>query len=240
VTAPCDRLDAQYITQAEYRARQFQGAWTGTSGTLAADVIRLIKERQTMTAAFDQLESDNQALRDAVAARMSATDPADPKMKGYSPMAASLAGCKPAQEAAARCFDTTSKPVPADAADSDTPGIPEDWILRGHRELEGQRQRGDGILAATPDDDVSPAERMLLDAAAAVRDRRRRYGPPKDHFTITVGLINAAFGTSFRPEDWATIMQLDKIARSRGPSDHPDNNIDGAGYAACRAECRVP
>jgi hypothetical protein len=81
---------------------------------------------------------------------------------------------------------------------------------------------------------------MLLDAAAAVRDRRRRYGPPKDHFTITVGLINAAFGTSFRPEDWATIMQLDKIARSRGPSDHPDNNIDGAGYAACRAECRVP
>jgi hypothetical protein len=233
-------LDAQYITQAEYRARQFQGAWTGTSGTLAADVIRLIKERQTMTAAFDQLESDNQALRDAVAARMSATDPADPKMKGYSPMAASLAGCKPAQEAAARCFDTTCKPVPADAADSDTPSIPEDWILRGHRELEGQRQRGDGILAATPDDDVSPAERMLLDAAAAVRDRRRRYGPPKDHFTITVGLINAAFGTSFRPEDWATIMQLDKIARSRGPSDHPDNNIDGAGYAACRAECRVP
>lgn len=240
MTAPCDRLDAQYITQAEYRARQFQGAWTGTSGTLAADVIRLIKERQTMTAAFDQLESDNQALRDAVAARMSATDPADPKMKGYSPMAASLAGCKPAQEAAARCFDTTSKPAPADAADSDTPSIPEDWILRGHRELEGQRQRGDGILAATPDDDVSPAERMLLDAAAAVRDRRRRYGPPKDHFTITVGLINAAFGTSFRPEDWATIMQLDKIARSRGPSDHPDNNIDGAGYAACRAECRVP
>lgn len=240
MTAPCDRLDAQYITQAEYRARQFQGAWTGTSGTLAADVIRLIKERQTMTAAFDQLESDNQALRDAVAARMSATDPADPKMKGYSPMAASLAGCKPAQEAAARCFDTTSKPVPAPAADSDTPSIPEDWILRGHRELEGQRQRGDGILAATPDDDVSPAERMLLDAAAAVRDRRRRYGPPKDHFTITVGLINAAFGTSFRPEDWATIMQLDKIARSRGPSDHPDNNIDGAGYAACRAECRVP
>lgn len=193
-----------------------------------------------MTAAFDQLEADNQALRDAVAARMSATDPADPKMKGYSPMAASLAGCKPAQEAAARCFDTTSKPAPADAADSDTPSIPEDWILRGHRELEGQRQRGDGILAATPDDDVSPAERMLLDAAAAVRDRRRRYGPPKDHFTITVGLINAAFGTSFRPEDWATIMQLDKIARSRGPSDHPDNNIDGAGYAACRAECRVP
>ena len=187
-----------------------------------------------------ELEADNKALRDAVAARLGSTDTVESTYLGYSLMAASLAGCKPAQEAAARCFDTTSKPVPADAADSDTPSIPEDWILRGHRELEGQRQRGDGILAATPDDDVSPAERMLLDAAAAVRDRRRRYGPPKDHFTITVGLINAAFGTNFRPEDWATIMQLDKIARSRGPSDHPDNNIDGAGYAACRAECRVP
>jgi hypothetical protein len=29
----------------EHRARQFQGAWTGTSGTLAADVMRLLAER---------------------------------------------------------------------------------------------------------------------------------------------------------------------------------------------------
>lgn len=206
----------------------------------------------------ETLEDSVATLRAAVADRMAKTDPSDPKMVGYTPMAASLAGCRPAQEAAARCFDTS----PTEIAESDTPAIPEDYILQGHRELkskqaaaagwrqtvesakgarlERERLRGDGILAATPDEDVSPAERMLLDAAAAVRDRRRRYGPPKDHFTITVGLINAAFGTNFRPEDWATIMQLDKIARSRGPSDHPDNNIDGAGYAACRAECRVP
>jgi hypothetical protein len=255
VTAPCDRLDADYIKAAECRARQFSGAYTGTSGTLAADVIRLIKERKAMTAAFDQLESDNQALRDAVAARMQATDPADPKMKGYSPMAASLAGCKPAQEAAARCFDTATDPRPTEIADSDTPGIPEDWILQGHRELEGQRLRGDGLLnesptgrtyvapygwKATTTEGVSPSEQLLLDAAAAVRDRRQKYGPPLEHFKITVALVNAAFGTSFRPEDWATIMLLDKIARSRGPDDHHDNDIDAAGYAACRAECRHP
>lgn len=207
----------------------------------------------------ETLEDSVAKLRAAVADRMAGTDPADPKMVGYTPMAASLAGCRPAQEAAARCFDTATDPSPTAIADSDTPAVPEDWILRGHEELKRQRAadgwrravestreardnrlRGDGILAATPDADVSPAERMLLDAAAAVRDRRRRYGPPRDHFTITVALINAAFGTSFRPEDWATIMQLDKIARSRGPSDHPDNDVDGAGYAACRAECRVP
>lgn len=207
----------------------------------------------------ETLEDSVAALRAAVADRMANTDPADPKMQGYTPMAASLAGCRPAQEAAARCFDTATDPSPTEIADSDTPAVPDDWILRGHEELKRQRAadgwrravestreardnrlRGDGILAATPDDDVSPAERMLLDAAAAVRDRRRRYGPPRGHFTITVALINARYGTTFKPEDWATIMQLDKIARSAGPCDHPDNDVDGAGYAACRAECRVP
>lgn len=32
----------------EHRARRFSGAWTGTSGTLAADVIRLLKERRQL------------------------------------------------------------------------------------------------------------------------------------------------------------------------------------------------
>lgn len=32
-----------YLREAEQRARRFQGAYTGTSGTLAADVIRLIE-----------------------------------------------------------------------------------------------------------------------------------------------------------------------------------------------------
>lgn len=210
-------------------------------------------------AAIADLESRNAQLREAVEARMAATDPADPKMQGYTPMAASLAGCKPAQEAAARCFDTTTEVNPTEIADSDTPVVPEDFIRQAHLELkrsravegwkravesakpariEQTRLRGDSLLADQGDE--SPAERLLLDAAAAVRDRRRRYGPPRDHFAITVALINAAFGTAFRPEDWATIMQLDKIARSRGPADHPDNDVDGAGYAACRAECRNP
>lgn len=95
-------------------------------------------------------------------------------------------------------------------------------------------------MAAQPDEEAPPAERLLLNALEAVRDRRAKYGPPRDHFAITVGLINARYGTSFKPQDWATIMQLDKIARSAGPCDHPDNDVDGAGYAACRAEVREP
>jgi hypothetical protein len=33
------------LVRMEHRARRFQGAWTGTSGTLAADVMRLLAER---------------------------------------------------------------------------------------------------------------------------------------------------------------------------------------------------
>lgn len=212
-------LTADYLCEAEYRARQFSGAYTGTSGTLAADVMRLLKERETMTAAFDQLTAENQALREAVAARMGATIEED--------------------------IDPTDIDDPGEAA------IPLDWILRGERELKEERERpiltghdpsqtlGFGVMN-NGEGDGTPAERLLLDALDAVRDRRGKYGPPVNHFRITVRLVNAAFGTTFTESDWATIMVLDKIARSRGPMDCRDNDVDLAGYAACRAECRHP
>ena len=37
-------LTDAYLLEAEMRARQFSGAYTGTSGTLAADVLRLLGE----------------------------------------------------------------------------------------------------------------------------------------------------------------------------------------------------
>ena len=39
-----ERLSDAYLLEAELRARQFSGAFTGTSGTLAADVLRLLAE----------------------------------------------------------------------------------------------------------------------------------------------------------------------------------------------------
>lgn len=127
-----------------------------------------------------------------------------------------------------------------------TEDIPVDWILRGERALRDERPEEPErrpLGASVIDDgqgEETPAERLLLDALAAVRDRRRKYGPPQDHFQKTIGMINACFGTSFKPADWATIMELDKIARSRGPGDCRDNNVDMAGYAACRDECQAP
>lgn len=241
-------LPADYLVELEHRARRFSGAYTGTSGTLAAGIIHLLNERASMTAAFDQLETENKALREAVAARMEATPEDDPKWRGYTPMAASLAGCKPAQEAAARCFDTTAdEPSPTEIADADVPSIPVDWILQGERELAGERERvdirqtGDGLIA--PQEDETPAERLLRDAIEVIRDRRPKYGGPLHHFARTVGMINAAFADVLKrpltPADWAVVMTLDKVARHMGPSKTTDTPIDLAGYAACLAECET-
>jgi hypothetical protein len=74
-------LPDDYLVLAEQRARCFSGCWdAGTSGWLAGAVMRLLKERKEM---MKSLEEANRAVREAVAARMAATDPADPKMVGY-------------------------------------------------------------------------------------------------------------------------------------------------------------
>lgn len=116
-----------------------------------------------------------------------------------------------------------------------------DWILQGDQEL---RHRGDGILAADPDERSSPAEQLLLETLDVIRDRRPKYGGPRKHFARTVGMINAAFADILRrpltEADWAQIMILDKIARYNGPSSTTDGPVDIAGYAACLAEVSQP
>lgn len=212
-------LPADYLREAEFRARRFSGAYTGTSGTLAADVLRLITERKSMTATIAELEASNAALRNAVETRLAGNDD--------------------------DAVEPTSIDDPGEAA------IPVDWILQGERELhDDYRQTGDGILNA-PVDRLYPepaaqndAERLLLDALAVIRDRRPKYGGPREHFRRTVGMINAAFaGVLTRPltmSDWALIMTLDKVARFLGPTKTPDQITDLAGYAACLAECEAP
>ncbi len=39
-----DHLTDAYLQQCEFDARRFQGAYTGTAGTLAAHVLRLLAE----------------------------------------------------------------------------------------------------------------------------------------------------------------------------------------------------
>ena len=213
-------LDDTYLREAEHRARRFSGAYTGTSGSLAADVLRLLSlvrhQRKEIDRMTTTLEAANEELRAAVEARLGQGCAAD----------------------AACCEGEPDETIQADAP------IPVDWILRGERELHDEEPRltGDGLLAAGFDDAAgNPAERLLLDALAVIRDRRPKYGGPRQHFKKTVGMINAAFGSILtRPlteSDWALIMTLDKVARFLGPTKTSDQITDLAGYAACLAEC---
>lgn len=136
--------------------------------------------------------------------------------------------------------------IGGDAQIDDEPAsIPVDWILRGEAALKAeQRQTGDGVMASTPDHADTPAEQLLIKALDVVRDRRPKYGGPRQHFARTVGMINAAFAEVLkRPlteADWALIMTLDKVARYMGPNKTADGPVDLAGYAACLAEVEQP
>jgi hypothetical protein len=89
-------------------------------------------------------------------------------------------------------------------------------------------------------EEVSPAVAMLMETIDVIKERQAKYGSPLDHWTRTVGMINAAFGSVLRRpltvEEWGLIMMLDKVARYLGPGKTLDGPIDMAGYAACIAQ----
>jgi hypothetical protein len=226
-------LTDEYIAEARQRAYRFQGQWCGTSGSLAADVARLLIERKKMQGHIANLEDTNAQLRAAVETRLAGGCCDGGK-------------CQPADEAPERwkvAAQASAEKYQAERAEPEEQ-IPVDWILQGQREMEAApddiRWTGDSILA-NDHDDVSPAERLLMDAIDVVRDRRPKYGGPKHHFRRTIGMINAAFADVLkRPlteSDWAIFMTFDKVARFLGPNKTADGPIDLAGYAACLAEC---
>jgi hypothetical protein len=49
-------LTSDDLVRMEHRARRFQGAYTGTSGTLAADVLRLLNERRRLLGVIATME----------------------------------------------------------------------------------------------------------------------------------------------------------------------------------------
>ena len=213
-------LSADYLREAEYRARRFQGAFTGTSGTLAADSLRLLTERKTLMSAIADLEEQNAALRNAVETRLAGND------------------------------DDAVEPTSIDDPGESAIPVDWILRGERELHDEQPRQTGDGVMNAPAarlyqePEAQNAAERLLLDALAVIRDRRPLYGGPREHFRRTVGMINAAFRDVLnRPltmSDWALIMTLDKVARFLGPTKTSDQITDLAGYAACLAECEAP
>ena len=111
-------------------------------------------------------------------------------------------------------------------------------VLSGWRESRGAaievalgRLLGLAILDAYT---LEPVEENVLQEADRITsgDRNGDYGPPADHWGKTTGMINAAFGTSFKPRDWGMMMILDKVARETHKSKR-DSLVDICGYSRC-------
>lgn len=167
------------------------------------------------------LEAANEALRNAVRDRLDATPADDPKMQGYvtNPLpvrntaedlqqnAPPLAGCRPAQECAAR--------VLADAWRSES--CCDGGQLAGETYAEWvppayARQTGDGVLGQP----VHPTSQAFFDLCDALKDMHRRkssdYGCPSG----TDPLANIRNGAKFVGiPDWkgAMVRLSDKVTR---------------------------
>lgn len=175
-------LTDEYLEDARRRAYRFQGQWCGTSGSLAADVARLLAERKRMTETIASLENRNAALRAAVQERLAGTPADDPKMVGYVPAAESCCdGGKCHTKAIDERGPLTDVDEHLDEDDARTPdsgmAIPPDWILQGQRELELHsddiRWKGDSIIA-TPPEALRPGSREFVSVLDEIKDLHLR------------------------------------------------------------------
>lgn len=170
-------LTDEYLADAEKRARRFMGQWCGTSGSLAADVIRLLKERQRLMQTITTLEEHNAALRNAVETRLAGGCCDGGKCQ---PMAIDEKG--PMIDVDEHIAEDDARTPEADMA-----AVPADWILRGQRELEAVnddvRWTGDSILAK-PAEGLRPGSREFVDVLDEIKGLHLRktldYGVDED------------------------------------------------------------
>jgi hypothetical protein len=149
------QLTDDYLADARQRAYRYQGQWTGTAGSLAADVARLLIERKKMQGFITELEQTNAQLRAAVETRLGGGCCDGGKCQ---PTPQELeAGWKEITQASSAKYH-------ADRAEPEE-SVPVDWILQGQKEMEAApddiRWTGDSIIAK--DHDIRPGSREFLD-----------------------------------------------------------------------------
>jgi len=146
-------LTDEYLAEARQRAYRYQGQWTGTAGSLAADVARLLIEREKMQGHITSIEDTNAQLRAAVETRLAGGCCDGGK-------------CQPADDAAERWKVAAHASAEKYHAERAKPAeqIPVDWILQGQKEMDAApddiRWTGDSILAKQ--DDIRPGSREFL------------------------------------------------------------------------------
>ena len=168
-------LTDEYIAEARQRAYRYQGQWCGTSGSLAADVARLLIERKRMQGHITDIENTNAQLRAAVETRLAGGCCDGGK-------------CQPADDAPERWKVAAQASAEKYHAERAEPGetVPVDWILQGQKEMEAStddiRWTGDSILAKQ--DDIRPGSREFLAVLDELRTLHLRktldYGVDED------------------------------------------------------------
>jgi hypothetical protein len=206
------KLTPEYLTGLEHRARQFSGAYTGTSGTLAAGIIHLLHERASMTVTIDTLTAANQALRDAVETRLAGNASTPSPAELFPQVAGCCEGGKCQPQADTSAVDGWKKLTQESAekycADRS------DWILQGQRELEASRQPrllGAGVAAAT---DLRPGSRefvAILEEAKQLHLRKTLdYGVDEDALS---NIRSSADVVNMQPWAGCVLRMMDKMHR---------------------------
>jgi hypothetical protein len=165
-------LSDDYIAEARQRAYRYQGQWCGTSGSLAADLARVLIERKKMQGHITDIENTNAQLRAAVETRLAGGCCDGGK-------------CQPADDAPERwkvMAQASAEKYHAERAEQ----IPVDWILQGQKEMQAStddiRWTGDSILAKQ--DDIRPGSREFLDVLDELKQLHLRktldYGVDED------------------------------------------------------------
>jgi len=166
-------LTDDYIAEARQRAYRYQGQWTGTAGSLAADVARLLIERKKMQGHITDIENTNAQLRAAVETRLAGGCCDGGK-------------CQPAADDAAERWKVSAQASAEKYHAEREESVPVDWILQGQREMEAApddiRWTGDSILAKQ--DDIRPGSREFLAVLDELRTLHLRktmdYGVDED------------------------------------------------------------
>ena len=170
-------LTDEYLAEARQRAYRYQGQWCGTSGSLAADVARLLIERKKMAGFITELEQSNAQLRAAVETRLAG---------GCCDGGKCHAPADDAPKAWKHLTKESAEKYAAHVAEHEE-SVPVDWILQGQKEMEAStddiRWTGDSILAKQSDD-VRPGSREFLDVLDELRTLHLRktmdYGVDED------------------------------------------------------------
>lgn len=170
-------LTDDYLAEARQRAYRYQGQWTGTAGSLAADVARLLLERKRMQGTITNLEDTNSQLRAAVETRLAG---------GCCDGGKCHASTDDAPERWKELTQASAEKYAADRAEPEE-SVPVDWILQGQKEMDAApddiRWSGDSIIAKQSDD-IRPGSREFLEVLDELRTLHLRktmdYGVDED------------------------------------------------------------